>query len=109
MSVDSSEVFVEQVERLGVAEHLVLPGDAFQRAEVLLQHPVLLRGLDTRCNQLLALLGQSIEVDQRPDHGDQQGQAYEPKSYENQAVKRSWAKWSHGGSVSPGPVYQAAQ
>ena len=45
----------------------------------------------SRCDageyQLLTLLSEPVEVDECPDHCDQQRQTDEPKSYENQAVK----------------------
>jgi hypothetical protein len=33
------------------------------------------------------LLGQAVEIDQRPDHGHEEGQGDQAKSYENQAIK----------------------
>ncbi len=41
---------------------------------------------DTCEDQLLALRCNAIEIDQRPDHGDQQGQGDKPESDQNQSI-----------------------
>ena len=77
-----------------------MPCHALERADVFDQQSVIFGRRHAGKDELFALLSQAAEVKQRPDNRDQQRQADQAKSYENQAVKRSWAVEFHVGSVA---------
>ncbi len=85
-ALERYEVLLQERERVVVPQHQVLARDAFERVDLLREEPVVLRGADTGDDELLALFGKSIEIEERPDHRQQQRQRDEPEANQDQAV-----------------------
>ncbi len=80
------QVLRHQLQTGGVFQNLILPRDALKGTQMFVDAPIVLGRSNTRKNQLLALFGNSIEIDERPDRSKQQRQSDQPEADQYQSV-----------------------
>ena len=81
------EVVAHDLQALRVTQDLVLQGDALERAQVFLEQPVVIGRCHARGHEAFTLLGDPIDVDERPDDGQQQRRRHESKPDQDQFVE----------------------
>jgi hypothetical protein len=91
LRIQRLEVLLQEHEEVWIAQYLELARRAIERTYPFREATIVLGRRNAREDELFALFGNAVEVDEGPDNREQQRHRHDGESDQDQAVKRSWA------------------